>query len=470
MKKIIFPIGWILLCAHMQAQTAFNNTGGLQIHGGSVSIFVPMTNASTASFVNNGSLYAKANITNDQASMANSSGTLFLDGNAAQSVNGTQPFRTFNLVTDNTNGITLNNDLSVGGAHTFTAGIITSSATPNYLAYEAGSSYTGASDNTHVNGWVSKTGTTGFAFPVGNGTVMRTIAVNSLSGSSVFNARYEGPTTNTSNVASPLLTVDPYEYWTVNRVSGGTAELTMNWDNSKINFPPYTISDVRVAEYSAGMWTNRGGSATGDVTTTGTITSGTLSSFGPFTFGSIAFVLPLKFTNLTAKRNESYTLVQWRTEQEINVDHFEIERKDKQTNSFVKIGTAKARNGQAANSYEYPDYGFLDGEAYYRVKSVDIDGKISYSNIAVVFDRNHNGYRINNPVSNSIYLFVDESYKGSYQYELVSAGGQIVQSGRLNITGAGTVNIPLSALVLKGNYVLNMKSTLHKITEKIVVK
>lgn len=470
MKKLILPIGLALFGAQAGAQQAINNFGNLQIHSGaSVTAFQNFTNASTSSFVNNGTFYIRGNISNSQASMANSTGTLHFNGTSAQSVNGTQAFRTYNLITNNSSGVTLNNNLNVGGAHTFTAGRITTSSTPNYLVYEAGSSHSGSSDARHVNGWISKIGSTAFTFPVGNGTYLRSIAITGLSASSVFNARYSGVTTNTSNLDASLLSVDQYEYWTLNQVSGGTAQVTLNWDNSKIPFPPYSVPSIRVAQYNAGLWTNRGGSATGNITTTGTITSNSISSFGAFTFGSMSATLPLQYINLTAKRNDGYTLLKWKTEQEVNVDHFEIERRD--NNEFVKIGEAAARNLLTPNNYEFEDPKYLDGNAYYRIKSVDIDGQTFFSNIVVVNDKQASGsYKIVNPVVGAIHLQVDDTYKGTYQYEIIGNSGQLVQTGRLNIESAGTINIQLNNGVLKGHYVLRIKNSSNQITEKIIVR
>lgn len=56
-------------------------------------------------------------------------GLLYLNGTSAQAVGGTQTFETYNLNTDNTAGITLNNNLSVNGVHTFANGLIATSAT-----------------------------------------------------------------------------------------------------------------------------------------------------------------------------------------------------------------------------------------------------------------------------------------------------------------------------------------------------
>ena len=156
----------------LNAQTNLYNDGILKLTAGSDILYVTgsFTNTSSASLTNNGNLYILRDLDNAQASMSAGTGKLYLSGSALQTVSGTQPFKTYDLVSNNSSGIILNNNLSVSGAHTFTNGVITTSATPNYLIYEPGSSYSGSGDTKHVNGWVKKIGNTDFTFPVGNGT------------------------------------------------------------------------------------------------------------------------------------------------------------------------------------------------------------------------------------------------------------------------------------------------------------
>ena len=470
--RIIFISAVLLLSiVVVKAQSALVNRGSLRIHtGANVAAFGNVSNTSTAALVNNGTLYVKGNITNDEASMAAGTGTLHLDGSSAQSVNGNQVLRVFNLNTNNSSGITLNNDLSVSAAHTFTSGLITSSSTPNYLIYENGSSYSGSSDNAHVNGWVRKSGSSNFTFPVGNASYLRPIAIHSLSGSSVFNAQYAGVTTNTGNVASPLLTVDQYEYWFVNQVSGGTAQIHMNWDNSKVQFPEYILASIRVANYTGGAWTNQGGDATGDVTTTGSITSSTLGGFGAFTFGSLNFSLPLHFIDITAKRQNNYSIVKWNTVEEYNVNHFEVERKDSRNTQFFAIANVAARNS-LTNQYEIEDRLPLDGTAFYRIRSVDRDGKYSYSKIVSVSDRTTGAMAvINNPARSSIFISVKAVPKGNYSYELVDNSGKVVQAGKILIDGQPVLDIPLSFKTIKGFYIIKVRNGLFEFADKVIIQ
>lgn len=476
MKKILSYLLLLIPGACVNAQVDLQNTGILYLTGSSDVLYIngSFTNASGSALTNGGNIYLLRNLTNNQSSMSAGTGTLYLNGSVAQSINGSQSFRTFNLVTNNTStGITLNNNLSVSGAHTFVDGIITTSATPNYLVYEAGSSYSGDGDGQHVNGWVKKLGTTNFSFPVGNGTVIRKAAIESLSGTLEFNARYLAPTPSPGSRVMPLVLIDPNEYWEINRVSGsGSAQIHLNWDFSRVAFPQYNLTAIRVSRQDAGLWTDRDGSATGDVTTTGDVTSSTLSAFGNFTFGSVEFMIPLKFLGITGQRKNGYNLVEWKTADAFDTDHFEIERSEDGIH-FRSIGTMASINSPVVLTYTFRDAQLTGGTLWYRVRSVDIDGKYTLSPVVSVRDQSTGVgamYVLNNPAQGSIRLYAPESYRGRCEYYITSTSGQLIQKGTMQVNGAGNVSIKLQAAVTQGVYILQVRKDKLQFKERILIQ
>ena len=470
---LLFTLSLLLLFTS-QSQTGLQNSGILFIAESSDTLYISgaFTNAKTSSLTNNGNLYVRQAFTNSQPDMPLGNGTLFLNGNTLQIIGGTKPFRTFNLVTDNKAGIALNTNLHVSGVHHFANGIITTSVTPNYLVYEEGSSYSGSSDTRHVNGWVKKLGNTDFIFPVGNGIYLRSVELRNLSETSEFDARYKTNTPNANYVASPIALVDKYEYWNIQKLSGANAEVTLNWDNSNVSFPEFSLTEIRVVNYSGGLWMNRGGSATGRTTSTGVVTSNTLSGFGLFSFGSIASSLPLQFLGFTAQRKQNYSQLDWTTSNEFNVDHFEIERSDDGIR-FRRIGLTAANNTNGTNNYQYKDNLPLNGYAWYRIKSVDRDGLYKYSRVAIVSDRRSNNtgiYIINNPVYQNIYLSTGVDYAGKFDYSIVNTIGQLMQKGNITTSAGGVTIIPLNAAMASGVYVLDLRNNVHEFTQKIVVR
>jgi hypothetical protein len=97
-------------------------------------------------------------------------------------------------------------------------------------------------------------------------------------------------------------------------------------------------------------------------------------------------VLPIQLLDFNVKTTETGITLDWSTESETNSRHFEVERKGN-TGNFIKIGTVKAQDKSAQKTaYTFTDDAPLVNSewAYYRLKMVDFDGKLSYSPIKSV--------------------------------------------------------------------------------------
>ena len=399
---------------------------------------------------------------------------MYLNGTSAQSVSGSAIFTTFNLNSDNNAGVTLNNNLSVSGTHTFVNGDIASSATPHYLIYQSTASHTGASDAAHVTGWVKKIGTTDFNFPTGNGSYLREIAVSNLSTSMEINGKYQGATQNTSSLTAPLVSINPSEYWTLTNVTGGatTAQVTLNWDNPKVAFPNYVLADIRSAQYDVGTgsWINTGGTATGMVPTTGSVTSTPLNVLGSLSIGSVSFTVPLQFLSIAAERKATHTLLEWRTTNEVNVKQHEVQR-SYTARGFATIGYVPAHNTMNDDNYSYIDKDNLQGTAYYRIKSVDFDGKYKYSKVVSVSHTSNDVISLkNNPVKGSINLLLTSTKNNSFSYQVLSSGGALVQQGIAYYGGTGSLSIFVHKGISTGSYILVMNDGKKVFAQKIIIE
>jgi hypothetical protein len=471
-RKIIIGIIVVLSITMVHGQVSVYNNGIIKSTGTTDTFYIngAFTNTSSAALTNNGQFYVSGDIINDQASMTTGIGKLLLNGSSLQTISGSQVFKTNDLVTDNSSGIILNNNLSISGTHTFINGLLTTSVTPNYLIYEAGSSYTGSSDSKHVNGWVKKIGVTNFTFPVGNSSYLRPVALESLSLLSEFNVKYQAPTPFQTQLASPLKSVVANEYWTINRISGGSASVHLNWDNGKVAFPKYNLIDIRASYFNTSLWTERGGSATGNILTTGDVTSNSVSSFGDFVIGSIGYPLPLSFLSFTAQRKDNISQLKWITADEMNTDHFEVERSE-DGNNFSSLARVPALNNSNTNEYDYNDAIQINGIAFYRINCVDIDGKSKLSKIAAVYDRSYlaNDLRVLNPVQGSIIIRSKLDLKQPAAYTLVNNSGILVSKGVVKIQAGSdnVINLPLS--LQKGIYFLRLGTGDREVVQKILI-
>jgi Secretion system C-terminal sorting domain len=93
----------------------------------------------------------------------------------------------------------------------------------------------------------------------------------------------------------------------------------------------------------------------------------------------VIIMLPVNFTNITGRATSSGNLVTWNVAEEINVDHYEIEKSSNGIN-FSRTGDVKAIG---SSSYSFTDKASSSSD-YYRVKAVDIDGKAKLSPVVAI--------------------------------------------------------------------------------------
>ncbi|MDB5193347.1 MAG: hypothetical protein JWQ96_2910 [Segetibacter sp.] len=95
-------------------------------------------------------------------------------------------------------------------------------------------------------------------------------------------------------------------------------------------------------------------------------------------------VLPITGLDLSVQLSGNTAIVNWSTLTEFNTRSFDIERST-DGNTFKHIATATATgNSNAKRNYSIQDFLPAAGTYYYRVKSIDKDGKSSYSSVKSV--------------------------------------------------------------------------------------
>lgn len=157
--------------------------------------------------------------------------------------------------------------------------------------------------------------------------------------------------------------------------------------------------------------------------------------------------LPVELSSFTAKKKDHKdVLVEWTTASEINVVRFEIElakgNDQYNQNKFVKIGEVNGKgNSSSAQHYSFTDEeNNKSGTRYYRLKTVDTDGRVSYSAVRpVVFDNEISWQVYPNPSAGE-FNFVYQVNAGENAFAKIYDvnGKQIMQ-----------VNLPVNGFVQK---------------------
>ena len=114
----------------------------------------------------------------------------------------------------------------------------------------------------------------------------------------------------------------------------------------------------------------------------------------------------------------------------------------------------------------------LNGIVYYRIKSVDIDAKISYSKIAAVSenDLHSTNFVVLNPARSFITILNKSGEHGPFDYFLFNAGGQLLLKGNTSMEINGGVALPLPPYLTAGIYVLDLSNEKIQFRQKILVE
>ena len=169
-------------------------------------------------------------------------------------------------------------------------------------------------------------------------------------------------------------------------------------------------------------------------------------------------ILPLQLLSFTATLQNKSVGIEWKTANEINTDHFTIERSSNGT-LFTALQTVPAKgNGSTVQTYRTNDLQPLAGISYYRLKQVDKDGKTVNSNIVQVTVSANGTIVISpNPVRNDIHVLVQSASASKATFTVADITGKVLLTNTTTVgVGTNTIVIPAASLS-KGLYVLKIK-------------
>jgi len=187
---------------------------------------------------------------------------------------------------------------------------------------------------------------------------------------------------------------------------------------------------------------------------------------------NVPILLPVELISFSGKENKSGIILEWATANEINNDHFEIERSNSAA-LFVKIAEMKGHgNSLSKHTYSVQDTKKGKGTYYYRLKQVDEDGTFTYSKVIAVNSKQFVSTMAlqvaPNPVTNSqftIFLVGGETT----QLQILSLNSHLVHSQIIN-SDIRELNLNANQLHLQsGVYLLSVKSVYGLYTTKLII-
>jgi hypothetical protein len=170
--------------------------------------------------------------------------------------------------------------------------------------------------------------------------------------------------------------------------------------------------------------------------------------------------LPVTFTSVKAYQKDKNIDVEWNVENELNIQQYEVE-KSTDGSLFTNLSvTTPAGNGGQSASYQVTDTRPVAGYNYYRIKSVDDNGKTAYSNVVKVMtgDIQQEITVYPNPVKNGVInLHFNNQPAGNYIIRLLDKSGQVLASKEINHDeGSSTETVSLNKYIPHGIYQLEI--------------
>ncbi|MBK7851617.1 MAG: T9SS type A sorting domain-containing protein [Bacteroidetes bacterium] len=383
------------------------------------------------------------------------SSTITLYGcSGPNTITSTAGFSCYNLVINNTYGVTLGgtSNVTVTNALTLQDGIVSTGS--NYLI----ASSTTAANLTYVNGFVNgnlrrhiASNTSTYDFPLGNGTNttdrhVASILNNSLTGVTYINSSVadfvqsapdSDPLLNTTQGGIPIIaTVGEQSgetvLWTFSpnaSPTGGSYGVRLSVENTTLSASEdnYFVPIKRTLTASYGDFStfdistaipNIG--AAGRIYNSGT---GYGERLGYTTFSQHALgkgsgiPLPIELTFFDAKLIEDIVSLSWNTASETDNEYFTIEksRNAEDYAEVVKVPTlAPGGNSTTLLCYSTNDEQPYEGLSYYRLKQTDFNGRFTYSDPVVVRYEKLSGFSLNvypNPSYGDVVHFSIEGKK-----------------------------------------------------------
>ena len=169
--------------------------------------------------------------------------------------------------------------------------------------------------------------------------------------------------------------------------------------------------------------------------------------------------LPLNLISFTGSKQNNDALLQWKTANEINVNRFEVQCSGN-GQTFVTIGTVAA----GGSVYSLTDANTFSNRAvaFYRLKSIDIDDRFTYSSIIKLSKQTSAALTVYpNPVSDVLTI---NGLKQNGTILIYNAEGKLLQQQTVT---AQTMTMDISKYS-KGIYLLQYKTGEAVVNQKII--
>jgi hypothetical protein len=184
-----------------------------------------------------------------------------------------------------------------------------------------------------------------------------------------------------------------------------------------------------------------------------------------------AAALPTNFVSVAAQQKGSAIEVTFNTANETNMHSYEVEE-SKDGSSFTKGTTVEAKNA-ATNNYSWLDLNVNNGNNYYRVKAIEKNGVVKYSQVVRVnIGKQTAEFTVYpNPVKGgTINLQLTDIEKGVYTVKVVNNLGQEIAARTITHNGGSATQTISIGNAATGKYNMVITNGTTAVTKTVIVE
>ena len=162
--------------------------------------------------------------------------------------------------------------------------------------------------------------------------------------------------------------------------------------------------------------------------------------------------LPITFVNISATQNNGGVAINWTVSNELNIANYSIERSIDAVH-FIQIAQTKATG---VNNYSIEDLNPSGNTIYYRIKSMENDGKSYYCKITKLITHHSSLITIYpNPVHDNLSITLSSVTNGTYKVRLTTITGIEIFTNKKIVANGNMLTINTSSIA-NGLYVIEL--------------
>ena len=186
-----------------------------------------------------------------------------------------------------------------------------------------------------------------------------------------------------------------------------------------------------------------------------------------------AGVLPLEMMNFTGYKERSVNILNWTTANEVNNDHFMVEKSLDGTKYETLGKVSSTAKGNQKQSYSFSDERPNSGITYYRLKQIGTDGSETYSQV-ISITRKDEKFAIHNlfpsPAVQSMTLEFESVATAPVEARIIDSYGRMLKNFRIESVRNGINYFQIDELsdLSQGMYFLQLSNGSEQILQRFI--